>query len=108
MKPFSFLHCADLHLGAPFQGLADLPPEVAARLREAPIQALDRIVATAIERRVPPLYADWVDYGPERLRIQNGMSLRHPPGTYRVVLSVAGQKMSSTLTILRDDWWQER
>jgi DNA repair exonuclease SbcCD nuclease subunit len=52
MQAFSFIHCADLHLGAPFQGLADLPPELARKLREAPSQALDRIVATALDRRV--------------------------------------------------------
>jgi DNA repair exonuclease SbcCD nuclease subunit len=52
MRAFSFLHCADLHLGAPFQGLADLPFNLAERLREAPVSALDRLVATAIERRV--------------------------------------------------------
>lgn len=52
MQAFSFLHCADLHLGAPFQGLADLPTELARKLREAPALALDRIVATALERRV--------------------------------------------------------
>lgn len=52
MQAFSFIHCADLHLGAPFQGLADLPANLALRLRAAPMQALDRIVETALERRV--------------------------------------------------------
>jgi len=52
MQGFSFLHCADLHLGAPFQGLVDLPADLARKLRDAPAQALDRIVATALERRV--------------------------------------------------------
>lgn len=52
MQAFSFIHCADLHLGAPFQGLADLPADLALRLRAAPARALDRIVETALERRV--------------------------------------------------------
>lgn len=52
MQAFSFLHCADLHLGAPFQGLVDLPGDLARKLRDAPARALDRIVATALERRV--------------------------------------------------------
>jgi DNA repair exonuclease SbcCD nuclease subunit len=52
MQAFSFLHCADLHLGAPFRGLADLPSDLARRLRDAPALALDRIVAVALERRV--------------------------------------------------------
>jgi photosystem II stability/assembly factor-like uncharacterized protein len=58
--------------------------------------------STAIERRVPPLYADWVDYGPERVRIQNGMSLRHPPGMYRVTLLVGGEEHRSELMVLKD------
>ncbi|MGD8817787.1 MAG: DNA repair exonuclease, partial [Acidobacteriota bacterium] len=52
MQAFSFLHCADLHLGAPFQGLVDVPADLARVLRDAPARALDRIVATALERRV--------------------------------------------------------
>jgi len=31
-----------------------------------------------------------------------------PPGTYRVVLSVDGQEYTRSVTILRDDWWEER
>jgi photosystem II stability/assembly factor-like uncharacterized protein len=58
--------------------------------------------STPIERRVPPLYADWVDYGPDRVRIQNGMALRHPPGTYTVTLQVGGEEFSSELTVLQD------
>lgn len=58
--------------------------------------------STAIERRVPPLYADWVDYGPDRVRIQNGMALRHPPGTYRVTLLVEGEEHRTNLTVLKD------
>ena len=58
--------------------------------------------STAIARRVPPLYANWVDYGPGRVRLQNGMSLRHPPGTYRVTLLVGGEEHRSELTVLKD------
>ena len=72
MRAFSFLHCADLHLGAPFQGLADLPAELAARLREAPARALDQIVATAIERRVAAVIiaGDVFDASDRNLRAQ--------------------------------------
>ena len=72
MRAFSFLHCADLHLGAPFQGLADLPTELAARLREAPTTALDRIVATAVERRVAAVImaGDVFDAADRNLRAQ--------------------------------------
>ena len=58
--------------------------------------------STPIRRRVPPLYADWVDYGPDRVRAQNGLSLRHPPGTYTVTLEVDGEEQSQTLEVLKD------
>lgn len=72
MRAFSFLHCADLHFGAPFQGLADLPAEFAALLRDAPTRALDRIVATAIERRVAAVImaGDVFDAADRNLRAQ--------------------------------------
>ncbi len=72
MQAFSFLHCADLHLGAPFQGLAEIPPKLARRLREAPIQALDRLVAAAIERRVAAVLisGDLFDAADRNLRAQ--------------------------------------
>ena len=52
MRAFSFLHCADLHLGATIRTLTGLPTEFEPRLSEAPIAALDRIVTTAIEKKV--------------------------------------------------------
>lgn len=58
--------------------------------------------STAIERRVPPLYADWVDYGPDRVRVQSGMALRHPPGSYRITLLVGGEEHQAELTVLKD------
>ncbi len=72
MRAFSFLHCADLHLGAPFQGLADIPADLAQRLREAPVLALDRIIAVAIERRVTAVImaGDVFDAADRNLRAQ--------------------------------------
>ena len=58
--------------------------------------------STAIRRRVAPLFAPWVDYGPDRVRVQNGMSLRHPPGAYTVTLDVAGEEFTQQLTVLKD------
>ncbi|MDP6687570.1 MAG: DNA repair exonuclease [Acidobacteriota bacterium] len=52
MRAFSFLHCADLHLGATIKTLTGLPTEFGPRLINAPIAALDRIVTTAIEKKV--------------------------------------------------------
>ena len=58
--------------------------------------------STPIRRRVPPLYADWVDYGPERVRVQGGLALRHPPGTYTVTLEVGGEELTGQLRVLKD------
>ncbi len=45
--PFSFVHCADLHLDSPFEGVHAAAPEIAAVLREATFQALDQIIDLA-------------------------------------------------------------
>jgi len=47
---FRFVHAADLHLDTPFQGLAQVSPEAAARLRDASLEAFDGVVKLAIER----------------------------------------------------------
>lgn len=52
MQAFSFLHCADVHLGAPVRGLGKLPGRLRERLRDAPTEALASLVATAINREV--------------------------------------------------------
>ncbi len=72
MQAFSFLHCADLHLGAPFRGLSEIPPDLGERLREAPILALDRVVAAALERRVAAVLVcgDLFDAEDRNLRAQ--------------------------------------
>jgi photosystem II stability/assembly factor-like uncharacterized protein len=53
--------------------------------------------------RTPPLYADWVDLGPERVRIvNNGLSILQPPGSYTVTLEVDGRELSQPLRVLKD------
>lgn len=49
---FRFIHAADLHLDTPFDGLTASHPELAARLREASLDALDALVAAAIAQSV--------------------------------------------------------
>ena len=44
MKPFRFVHTADLHLDSPFRGLAEVPPDLQETLREATFLAFERIV----------------------------------------------------------------
>lgn len=48
MPPHRFLHAADLHLDAPFRGLARQDPELAQRLRDASLTALRRLVDLAV------------------------------------------------------------
>lgn len=49
---FRFIHAADLHLDTPFQGLARVSKEAAARLQDASLDAFDRVVAIALENEV--------------------------------------------------------
>ena len=51
-QTMTFLHAADLHLGAPFRGLRALSPEWADRLCEAIPEAFERMVDTALSRNV--------------------------------------------------------
>lgn len=48
----TFLHAADLHIGAPFRGLRDLSEAWADRLMDAIPKAWDKVVDTAIGRQV--------------------------------------------------------
>lgn len=52
MAPLRFIHCADLHLDRPFQGLTDIPPAIAERVRESTFRSLHRIVSAAIGHEV--------------------------------------------------------
>jgi photosystem II stability/assembly factor-like uncharacterized protein len=57
----------------------------------------------AIRLRTTPLYADWVDLGPGRVRqVNNGVSILMPPGTYTVTMEVDGRSFSQPLRVLKD------
>jgi len=49
---FSFLHCADIHLGSPMRGLGRMPRALRDRLRDAPTTAFGRLVTAAIDHEV--------------------------------------------------------
>jgi DNA repair exonuclease SbcCD nuclease subunit len=68
----TFIHAADLHLGAPFQGLSAEDERVGRELAEATYQAWSRVVDTAIERSVDfvVLAGDLYDAGDPSLRSQ--------------------------------------
>lgn len=46
---FTFVHCADLHLDSPFEGLHSLQPEIGRVLRRATFQAFDHIIDLALK-----------------------------------------------------------
>lgn len=52
MRPFRFLHAADLHLDSPFRGLTNLPPVIRDYIRESTFIALQRMVQVAIREQV--------------------------------------------------------
>ena len=52
MQPFRFIHCGDLHLGAPFQYATGISNAVDRAVSEATYVALDEIVDTAIAEHV--------------------------------------------------------
>lgn len=52
MQPFRFIHCGDLHLGAPFKYAKGMSSIVDRAIVEATYVAFDRIIDTAINERV--------------------------------------------------------
>ena len=49
---FSFIHCADLHLDSPFEGIQDVDRQIAKVLRDSTFGSFESIVSLAIERNV--------------------------------------------------------
>lgn len=72
MDDWCFVHAADLHLDTPFSGMQADAPALAALLRDASLDALDRLVALAIERRAAfvVLAGDLYDGAERGLRAQ--------------------------------------
>ncbi len=59
--------------------------------------------STPVRMRTKPMYADWVDLGPDRVRVtSDGMSILQPPGTYTVTLEVGGKTYTQSLSVLKD------
>lgn len=51
MKPFTFVHAADLHLGAPFKGVsARLPESMAKMMQNATFDAFDALITLCLEK----------------------------------------------------------
>jgi len=52
MRPFSFIHTADLHLDSPFSGLRQVDGTVASLIRDATFRAFDNVVDLALRHKV--------------------------------------------------------
>ena len=52
MQPFRFIHCGDLHLGAPFQYATGISRAVDRAVSESTYVAFDTIIDTAIDEHV--------------------------------------------------------
>ena len=73
MKPFRFVHAADLHLDSPFTGVkASAPENVADRLYDATFDAYENIVDLCLSERVDALLiaGDVYDGSDRSLRAQ--------------------------------------
>jgi photosystem II stability/assembly factor-like uncharacterized protein len=60
--------------------------------------------STQIQLRMKPLYADWIEMGPEgwRAAAVGRISVLQPPGTYTVSLEVGGKELTRSLRVLKD------
>jgi DNA repair exonuclease SbcCD nuclease subunit len=52
MKPFRFIHTADLHLDSPFKGLSEVSPALQTIMQEATFRAVQGIVDLCLKREV--------------------------------------------------------
>lgn len=79
----TFVHCADLHLDSPFEGIHALEPEIASALRDATFKAFDKVVDLAIRQHADFLIiaGDVYDGADRSLRAQ----LRFRDGLRRAI-----------------------
>ena len=72
MKPFSFIHTADLHLDSPFTGLRQVDGTVASLIKDATFRAFDNVVDLALRHKVDFLLVagDVYDSSDRSLRAQ--------------------------------------
>jgi DNA repair protein SbcD/Mre11 len=92
MASFTFIHAADLHLGAPFRGIRGVNPEVGAALDAATYRAFERIIALAIESDAAfvlfagDIYAAADRNLRARLRFRQGLERLHEQGIPALVI----------------------
>ena len=107
---FSFLHAADLHLDTPFKGIGRTAENVASALRDASLEAFDRLVDLAIERDVAfVLLAGDIYDGPERgvraqLRFYRGLERLHEAGINSFVAHGNHDPLLTGWSAVRGTW----
>lgn len=52
MKPFSFIHAADLHIDSPFRGVSAESPEIAEQLRKSTLRSFEALIDACLEQEV--------------------------------------------------------
>lgn len=110
MSAFRFVHTADLHLDSPFQGLREVAPDVAQRLRQATFETFDRIVDLCIEQRVDFLLIAGDIYDSRdhslraQLRFRDGLKRLSDRGIASYVVHGNHDPLNSWATTLR---WPE-
>jgi DNA repair exonuclease SbcCD nuclease subunit len=52
VKPFSYIHTADLHLDSPFKGISEINDEISSELTEATFKSFNKIIDLCIEKQV--------------------------------------------------------
>jgi len=72
VRPFRFLHCADLHLDSPIKGVSAVDQRVGDVLREATFQAFENVIDIAVREQVDLLIiaGDVYDGADRSLRAQ--------------------------------------
>lgn len=110
MADFCFVHAADLHLDSPFKGIGRAAGQVAEALREASLEAFDKLVALCLERNASflVLAGDLYD-GPSRglraqLRVRDGLSRLSDAGVWTFIVHGNHDPLESGWSAVADHW----
>ncbi len=80
MSSFRFVHAADLHLDAPFQGLSQVSPETGQKLRQATFQALQNLVQLCVQEQADFLLISGDVYNQEDRSLRAQLRFREALG----------------------------
>lgn len=110
MADFCFVHAADLHLDAPFKGIGQTAPAVAAALRDASLDAFDALVQLCLERGAAFLVlgGDLYD-GPEhglraQLRLRDGLSALSDEGIFAFIVHGNHDPLEGGWSAVTEGW----